>query len=289
MNAPRRELFSASRMAKIRHHGEERRPYKDFTESRAEEAVVASRRARQAGFGGAMEDIKRHIAPVKDAIEPILERLMTKKSRKRFLERAGPALLVVTFIEDGLRIVLRWSEQMHYMTQVMGMCAPRTIPRARRAKFRARRPSPLILTAAARAASSQELVPRRPSAHLLGGRPARRGVARDAPRAHQAVARQARLLRAPRLRRPAAVHVRPGARRRLHVRGVAPFERGRTDSVHRLHHHRFHPLRLRSMPASPPARGRTRRPTTRAPRLTRAASLSSAGAGRSRSPAGCCS
>jgi hypothetical protein len=84
-----------------------------------------------------MEDLKRHIAPVKDAIEPILERLMTKKSRKRFLERAGPALLVVTFIEDGLRIVLRWSEQMHYMTQVMGMCAapnsarpPRQIPRA---------------------------------------------------------------------------------------------------------------------------------------------------------------
>jgi uncharacterized membrane protein YphA (DoxX/SURF4 family) len=68
-----------------------------------------------------MEDLKRHIAPVKDAIEPILERLMTKRSRKRFLERAGPALLVVTFIEDGLRIVLRWSEQMHYMTQVMGM------------------------------------------------------------------------------------------------------------------------------------------------------------------------
>ena len=47
LNAPRRELFSASRMAKIRHDGEERRPYKDFTESRAEEAVVASRRARQ--------------------------------------------------------------------------------------------------------------------------------------------------------------------------------------------------------------------------------------------------
>ena len=82
-----------------------------------------------------MDDLKRHIAPVKDAIEPILERLMTKKSRKRFLERAGPALLVVTFIEDGLRIVLRWSEQMHYMTQVMGMCAPRTIPRARRDKI----------------------------------------------------------------------------------------------------------------------------------------------------------
>ena len=76
-------------------------------------------------------------------VQQALERLMTKKSRKRFLERAGPALLVVTFIEDGLRIVLRWSEQMHYMTQVMGMCAPRKIPRARRAKFRARRPSPL--------------------------------------------------------------------------------------------------------------------------------------------------
>ncbi len=93
-----------------------------------------------------MEDLKRHIAPMKDAIEPVLERMMTKKSRKRFLERAGPALLVVTFIEDGLRIVLRWSEQMHYMTQVMGMCAPRTIPRARRANFRARRPSPLTFS-----------------------------------------------------------------------------------------------------------------------------------------------
>ena len=61
---------------------------------------------------------------------------------------------MVTFIEDGLRIVLRWSEQMHYMTQVMGMCAPRENSARPPRKFRARRPSPLILTAAARAASS---------------------------------------------------------------------------------------------------------------------------------------
>ena len=238
-----------------------------------------------------MEDIKRHIAPVKDAIEPILERLMTKKSRKRFLERAGPALLVVTFIEDGLRIVLRWSEQMHYMTQVMGMCAPRKIPRARRAKFRARRPSPLILTAAARAASSQELVPRRPPAHLLGGRAARRGVARDAPRAHQAVARQARLLRAPRLRRAAAVHVRPGPRRRLHVSARGAL-RTRADGA--LGASPSLPTSAISAARKPrgsfsrSARGRPRA-AAGTPRLTRAASLSTAGVGRSRLPAGCCS
>ena len=33
----------------------------------------------------------------------------------------GPFLLVVTFLEDGMRIFLRWGEQIHYMTQVMKM------------------------------------------------------------------------------------------------------------------------------------------------------------------------
>ena len=32
--------------------------------------------------------------------------------------QVGPFLLVVTFLEDGMRIFLRWGEQIHYMTQV---------------------------------------------------------------------------------------------------------------------------------------------------------------------------
>ena len=55
--------------------------------------------------------------------EEVLERLLTKKNRKDFLATVGPFLLVVTFIEDGLRIFLRWGEQIHYMTSVMGLCA----------------------------------------------------------------------------------------------------------------------------------------------------------------------
>jgi len=46
---------------------------------------------------------------------------MTKKNRKDFLATVGPFLLVVTFIEDGLRIFLRWGEQIHYMTSVMNL------------------------------------------------------------------------------------------------------------------------------------------------------------------------
>lgn len=45
--------------------------------------------------------------------------LMTKKRRKEFLGRAGPLLLVIIFVEDGARILLRWDEQLHYLTMVM--------------------------------------------------------------------------------------------------------------------------------------------------------------------------
>jgi hypothetical protein len=55
----------------------------------------------------------------KAAVEGFCERVMTKRAKREFLGSAGPFLLVVTFIEDGLRIFLRWSEQMHYMTAVM--------------------------------------------------------------------------------------------------------------------------------------------------------------------------
>ena len=29
---------------------------------------------------------------------------------------------MLTFVEDGLRIFMRWEEQIHYMTSVMGLC-----------------------------------------------------------------------------------------------------------------------------------------------------------------------
>ena len=41
---------------------------------------------------------------------------LTKKVRKKALEVVGPAMLVLTFIEDGLRIPLRWSEQLNFLT-----------------------------------------------------------------------------------------------------------------------------------------------------------------------------
>eukprot|EP00966_Prymnesium_polylepis_P277505 6411795-Prymnesium_polylepis.1 len=44
-------------------------------------------------------------------LESALETSLTKKSRKKALSTAGPLLLVVTFIEDGMRIFLRWGEQ----------------------------------------------------------------------------------------------------------------------------------------------------------------------------------
>jgi len=56
-----------------------------------------------------------------EGVEHVMERFLTKRMKRDFLGSAGPFLLVVTFIEDGLRIFLRWSEQMHYMTAVMKM------------------------------------------------------------------------------------------------------------------------------------------------------------------------
>ena len=59
-----------------------------------------------------------------EGVEHVMERFLTKRMKRDFLGSAGPFLLVVTFIEDGLRIFLRWSEQMHYMTAVMKMRPP---------------------------------------------------------------------------------------------------------------------------------------------------------------------
>ena len=61
---------------------------------------------------------------VRVVISQVEERLensgLTKRARKRFLSTAGPTLLVLTFIEDGLRVFLRWGEQYSYMTDRMG-------------------------------------------------------------------------------------------------------------------------------------------------------------------------
>ena len=54
--------------------------------------------------------------------EDFFERKLSRKNRKDFLASVGPFLLVVTFLEDGLRISMRWEEQIHYMTSVMGLC-----------------------------------------------------------------------------------------------------------------------------------------------------------------------
>lgn len=54
-------------------------------------------------------------------VEEHLEMRLTKKARIQFLSRFGPSLLCLTFIDDGLRIPLRWSEQHSYMTQHMRM------------------------------------------------------------------------------------------------------------------------------------------------------------------------
>ena len=54
-------------------------------------------------------------------LEAQMEERFTKKARQNFLSSAGPAFLVLTFIEDGARIFLRWGEQHDYMTRRMGL------------------------------------------------------------------------------------------------------------------------------------------------------------------------
>jgi ER-derived vesicles protein len=50
-----------------------------------------------------------------------VETHLTKKRRKALLSRAGPVLLVMIFLEDGVRILMRWNEQLHYLTAAMKM------------------------------------------------------------------------------------------------------------------------------------------------------------------------
>ena len=70
-----------------------------------------------------MQQVLRQI---QEAVEPVLERSLTKRRRQEFLASAGPLFLCLTFIEDALRVLLRWKEQMSYMTVTMRMRAAPT-------------------------------------------------------------------------------------------------------------------------------------------------------------------
>ena len=50
----------------------------------------------------AMDDVKDKIRRWAAVIEEKGETMLTKKARKRFLSSAGPTLLVLTFVEDGM-------------------------------------------------------------------------------------------------------------------------------------------------------------------------------------------
>ena len=68
-----------------------------------------------------MEQIRQKMTMLTQHLEEHGDKYLSKRSRKKFLSSAGPGFLVLTFIEDGLRIFLRWGEQHHYMTKRMGM------------------------------------------------------------------------------------------------------------------------------------------------------------------------
>lgn len=71
-----------------------------------------------------------YVQQIQQAVEPVLEYWLTKRRRQEFLANAGPALLCLTFVEDALRVLLRWTEQMQFMTKTMkrSAAAARTRP-----------------------------------------------------------------------------------------------------------------------------------------------------------------
>jgi len=53
---------------------------------------------------------------MKSWLELELETRWSPKAMQRVLGTLGPILLVITFLEDGLRVMTRWTEQMNYLT-----------------------------------------------------------------------------------------------------------------------------------------------------------------------------
>merc|ERR1711998_227574 len=57
-----------------------------------------------------------NLVQMMERIEFELETRWSPKAMQRVLGTVAPLLLVITFLEDGLRVVFRWSEQMSYLT-----------------------------------------------------------------------------------------------------------------------------------------------------------------------------
>merc|ERR1712167_30901 len=53
---------------------------------------------------------------MKSWLELEVETRWSPKQMSRILGTVGPLLLVITFLEDGLRVMTRWSEQINYLT-----------------------------------------------------------------------------------------------------------------------------------------------------------------------------
>merc|ERR1711970_773586 len=63
-----------------------------------------------------LQQIANQGREMKSWLELEVETRWSPKTMQRVLGTIGPILLVITFLEDGLRVMTRWSEQMNYLT-----------------------------------------------------------------------------------------------------------------------------------------------------------------------------
>lgn len=63
-----------------------------------------------------LQQIANQGLEMKSWLELEVETRWSPKQMSRVLGTVGPLLLVITFLEDGLRVMTRWSEQMSYLT-----------------------------------------------------------------------------------------------------------------------------------------------------------------------------
>jgi len=63
-----------------------------------------------------LQQIANQGREMKSWLELEVETRWSPKTMQRVLGTLGPILLVITFLEDGLRVMMRWTEQMNYLT-----------------------------------------------------------------------------------------------------------------------------------------------------------------------------
>merc|ERR1719453_1366735 len=63
-----------------------------------------------------LQQIANQGREMKSWLELEVETRWSPKTMQRVLGTVGPLFLVITFLEDGLRVMTRWSEQMSYLT-----------------------------------------------------------------------------------------------------------------------------------------------------------------------------